>query len=359
MKNVASGNLSGEVFFNTLGQSGTSKISNQVIRPQITINGNGSELSNDAVLKNKAKRKTITQKVILSLIKVATKKGQTERIQPYRNTYYCQNSLITTGSRQYGKFCKSRICTGCCANRKGETINNYLPIIETWEEPYFVTLTVRAVPAHRLKFMIEKGLIRALKIIINRHKKRNQRRKGIKLVGIKSLECNFNPIKRTYNPHIHLIVANKEMADILINDWLALWTIKFASIKGQFSRPVLDTQNDLVETIKYGSKIFTDPLMRKKSKQKITPYIYVSALNNILWAMKDHRIFGSFGFYLPKTNKSKGRKEKTVINYDEWQFSSKKADWVNIDDANKLLTGYVLTSELKDILNNNIDEVLE
>ena len=42
--------------------------------------------------------------------------------------------------------------------------------------------------------------------------------KGIEFVGIKSLECKFNPINKTYNPRLHIIVANKEMADILVKE---------------------------------------------------------------------------------------------------------------------------------------------
>jgi hypothetical protein len=44
---------------------------------------------------------------------------------------------------------------------------------------------------------------------------------------------------------------------------------------------------------------------------------------------------------------------------EEWKFDSKQNDWVNIDDADQLLTGYVLTGELLNILENNIDTDLE
>jgi plasmid rolling circle replication initiator protein Rep len=35
-------------------------------------------------------------------------------------------------------------------------------------------------------------------------------------MGIKSLECNFNPKTRTYNAHFHFIVPSKEIAEMLI-----------------------------------------------------------------------------------------------------------------------------------------------
>ena len=56
---------------------------------------------------------------------------------------------------------------------------------------------------------------KAFSIIKERCKKRHQRGTGIQLIGIKSLECNFNPQKKTYNPHFHIIVPNKEIATLL------------------------------------------------------------------------------------------------------------------------------------------------
>src|SRR5690606_16661515 len=93
--------------------------------------------------------------------------------------------------------------------------------------PYFVTLTVKACKAKDLKKML-KGLIRAFKLITGKYRKRSQRKDDIKLVGVKSLECNFNPVKATYNPHLHVIVPNEETAKILIAEWLVKWTPSFA-----------------------------------------------------------------------------------------------------------------------------------
>ena len=62
--------------------------------------------------------------------------------------------------------------------------------------------------------------MRAFDRIHNQCKKRHQRGKGIKLIGIKLLECNFNPAKQTYNPHFHLIVPNEEIAELLKSEWL-------------------------------------------------------------------------------------------------------------------------------------------
>ncbi|TWP27880.1 hypothetical protein ETU08_09155, partial [Apibacter muscae] len=65
----------------------------------------------------------------------------------------------------------------------------------------------------RAKSKLNKGMYRAFSLILNRYKKRYQRGKAIQLIGIKSLECNFNPQRKTYNPHFHIITANHKIAD--------------------------------------------------------------------------------------------------------------------------------------------------
>jgi len=99
-------------------------------------------------------------------------KNQLDRIQPYWNTYHCQTELITANGRVYGNYCKNKWCNLCCAIRKAKIINTYLPIIKEWED----------------------------------------------------LECNYNPIKKWYNPHLHLIVVNREMAEFFVDEWLERWT---------------------------------------------------------------------------------------------------------------------------------------
>jgi len=151
-------------------------------------------------------------------------KNQLDRIQPYWNTYHCQTELITANGRVYGNYCKNKWCNLCCAIRKAKIINTYLPIIKEWEDPYFVTLTVRSVKAHKLKKWIKKGLLKYLDVILEKYRVREKRGTGKRLVGIRSLECNYNPIKKWYNPHLHLIVVNREMAEFFVDEWLERWT---------------------------------------------------------------------------------------------------------------------------------------
>jgi len=104
--------------------------------------------------------------------------------------------------------------------------------MKEWQEPYFLTLTVKSCNAENLDKYIHKSIF-GFQRITERHRKRFQRGKGKKLCGIRSLECNFNPVQTTYNLHFYIITKNKETVEILLSEWLKLWTPKFAKRPAQ------------------------------------------------------------------------------------------------------------------------------
>lgn len=345
----------------TLAESGTRKIEET---PSIAlVSGNGTDILDNPSLANRARRKLITRKMVLALIDVAKEKGEPERIQAYWNAYHCLNNVIVANSKMYGRYCKNRFCTICNAIRKADTINRYYPVISLWESVHFVTLTVKACKEEQLNRRIYR-MLRAFELIHNRCKKRLQRGKGIKLIGVKSLECNFNPVTKTYNPHFHLIVANKEIAELLKSEWLTQWRpipkttyrYKYTTPAAQHIEPVYNLESALIETIKYGSKIFTEPDLNKKSKLKTPPKIYARALDNILVAMKGKHIFDRFGFNLPEQPQQTSS-TKLVVNFENWTFPKDSSDWVN-PDTGETLTGYLPPLELSYLLNECINKEL-
>lgn len=356
MKHKNSAKLSGGLL-DTLAQNETV----YSYKPVIIVRGNGSDLSNSKALNGRAKRKLITQTMSLSLIDVLKNKGYNEHLKSYWNTYYCQSKVYTAEGRLYGKYCKNRCCTLCNAIRKAHLMNKYLPIIKQWDQPYFVTLTVKSYSRVHLRKLIEK-VMTAFNLIIAKYRKRNQRGKGIKLIGIKALECNFNPVKKTYNPHLHLIVETKEMAEILQNEWLQLWgkakVYNYVSDKAQKITPINDKEKTLIEVIKYGTKIFTEPDVNNKIKGSGNRDIYVAALDNIFAAMKGIRIFERFGFNSPKADDSESSNAKVVKIYDEWKFNMKHFDWLNSENEQKL-TSYIPLPQLIELIENRIDRSLE
>jgi len=332
----------------TLGKLGTKGN----VKIPVELSGKGSEISDTNMLSRKAKKKLVTNKVVLPLIDYAKKKGDQDMVQSLWNTYHCSEQLFLSNNKLHATYCRNRICAICNSNRKAEMINNYFPIVQDWPDPRFITLTAKSCPAYYLKSRM-KSTKRAFHKIANRMKKRHQRGCGPQLIAIKSLECNFNPSKRTYNPHFHILVPSKELAEILEREWLKTWTAKYTSNKAQKIRKVEDRGRDLIELIKYGSKILTEPAPNRNVKQKkITRRVYIAALYNILRAMRGLKLTDIYGFDLPK---SKEKTNPVITNeYDELFYDTEIMDWVN-NDTGDLLSNYDPDPELLNILTNNID----
>lgn len=87
----------------------------------------------------------ITNKMALSLIDVAKENKDFDRLKGYWNTYHCQSKIYTANGKLFGRYCKNRSCLLCCSIRKADIMNRYLPIIKTWEDPHFVTITAKSV----------------------------------------------------------------------------------------------------------------------------------------------------------------------------------------------------------------------
>ena len=248
--------------FNTLAQSAV----NKTIKSAKILNGYGSDAMDKELTNNRSKRKLITQSIAIKLIEHAKGLGDEESVRKYRNIYYCQSRVTLNEGRTHGNYCGNRLCTVCTANRKAELIRKYLPIISTWEDPYFVTLTSKACKSHQLSKRVD-DVLRAYQIVKNRIRDKYRRNKCEKLVGVRSLECNFNPRKKTYNPHLHLIIRGKEMAELFRVEWQKLWTSDYANMRAQHKRSVkTERLDDMVETIKYSTKVFTELDKNKKGE---------------------------------------------------------------------------------------------
>lgn len=345
----------GEIY--TLVQSGTQNVLNNSSKALVL--GDGIGINEVDKLNKRAKRKLITNKMVFSLVDIAKSKGDFDRVKQYWNSFHCQNNIISSGNTLYGKFCKNRCCTLCTAIRKAEIINKYYATISQWEDVHFVTLTVKACKAEGLNKRVWR-MKKAFNLIHNRCKKQNQRDKGIKLIGVKSLECNFNPKDKTYNPHYHIIVPSLEIAQLLKKEWIRQWkpvnggyVYKYVYPKAQDIRKVEDLEHTLIETIKYGSKIFTEPDLQKKGKLSTNRMLYIAALDNIFAALNGVRLFDRFGFNLPQQTKNESN-FKWVGNFEKWKYSTNDADWIN-KNTGECLTGYVQPIELAHLLNECIN----
>lgn len=136
------------------------------------------------------------------------------------------------------------------------------------------------------------------------------------------------------------------MAEILVKEWLTRSKPGWAHRKGQYLRKVVNTERDMIETVKYGTKILTEPDPRKKKYEKGKHKVYISALNNILMAFDGHRLFDRFGFNLPTKKTKPASKIACVTDHKNWEFDAA------VDDC-------VPPADMVDILKEGIDTETE
>ena len=347
--------------FNTLGYTGTAPKVNQ--QPETFLIGRGIDLGNLTANERRAKRKLLTKTMAMLLLEIAMAEENWKWHARFESTLHCQDEQIMAYNRAHTDFyCKQRCCLICLANRKAQIVNTYLPIVEDMPDPHFVTLTVVSVTKEGLKMRVD-DIVKAIRTLIARYKKRNQRGKQIKFYGIWALESNFNPVEFTYNPHIHLILPSEYAAQTFQNDWLEYWrerNVKIDEDAQKYRRVKRDQKKDLIEIVKYGSKIFTEPDIAKRMKYggpKKLCFIYVRALYNILLAMDGHDVFNTFGFKTPKLEKP-CKQTKKVTEYVEFDYDLSAPDWVN-ENLGIRLTNYKVPEELEALLQSRVDTKLE
>ena len=344
--------------FNIIAQSGTASQKVWMNKPKITVRGNGTRPPNLIALQHRAQKKTITQRIMQELLPIAYNKGETARYYSYLNTFNCQSQIYTANGRMFGTYCKNRFCEICLGNRRGEKSSKYLPIIRLWPCPHFLTLTLKAVPGERLSDRINE-MIKAFETIREKLKKRNQRGKGIRIIGVRSLESNFNHIDRTYNPHFHLILPNFQTADTLRTEWINYWgDVKICEPEAQNNKLIANVSWQLRETIKYGTKFLSREKKNWKTGEIMKPLICVAAIDNIFSAMKQHRLFDRFGFDLPKPEKQETGKFSSLTEFREWNYTYENFDWVDEENGERI-SRFAPAPKLIIDLETNINRDLE
>ncbi len=337
---------------NTLGVKRTNENTYQGPNNAIRLEGVGS--CKDS-LRKRPRKKIITQGLSRALAKVAREKNEIDWEKKYWRAWHCQTTLNTYKGRGYGDFCSLRHCTVCASIRKAHLVNQYKPIIEKWQKVKFVTLTSQAVKKHELKKRID-DMIRWFELLLDKCRKRSSRGNGIKLIGIKSLECNYNPIAKTYNPHFHFLVKGYEVSKIITVDWLQYWKRLGVAVSpmAQHSITIKSNKVDkgLIEVLKYGAKIFTDPNMKKSKDKTVLPVVYAAAMHEIFKAFDGRKLCTRFGFTLPKSNTVK-TESKIVKEYDQFVFDQTLRNYVNIETGQIWKT--VATTSTEDYLLENIN----
>lgn len=137
----------------------------------------------------------------------------------YRNSFNCGNTIEVDADGHMRTYrCHTRWCLNCNALRTAKLITGYRPVIDSWSNPYFVTLTRPNCKG------TEKALQREVTELLQKFRTINQsyyyRKHRPEM--IRKLEVTYNAKADTFHPHFHLIVDNASTAQWLVDEWLKL-----------------------------------------------------------------------------------------------------------------------------------------
>jgi hypothetical protein len=252
----------------------------------------------------------------------------------YRSTVYCSSSIAQVDGQMKTKYCGQRWCLVCNRIRTARAVDNYLPIIETWEAPHMVTLTVRNCGAEELS-----GTFDLLLDTFTSCKRSITGTHRLPFVALRKMECTYNGTD--YHPHLHIIVAGAEQAELLRSIWLKRLP-GLTDAKAQDVRPC--DGRSVTELTKYFTKLTT-----KTAGTGGRSVIGVEHLDTIFRAMKGRRVYQSVGFTLPKEIEETIEGEKIEVQamaaYKRpeesisWDWQQVAYDWVDLDSG-ELLSDY-------------------
>lgn len=319
----------------TLAENGT----NLDFDVEISANTNISDKQN---LLKRARRKYLSNGLILALVDAAKSNLDSTLQKSYWNSYHCARTLaLSTENKISGSYCKNRWCMICNSIRTAQSINKYSPVIDTWDAPHFATLTAETVDACYLsdRLDIMQDVLRETKEI---HKKRKSRNKiDFDFKGIKKIECTHNFRTNKYHPHLHIICNSFETAEFVQHHWLKKMKKRGVKvdIKGQDIRPCDSTAT--IELFKYFTKVVT-----KLPNNKTV--IDGTSLDIIFNAMKGRQTSRPFGFRLPKVPGSPKVSKSQILSVFTW--NQLMHDWYDEDGLG--LTGYVPSSRFTNFASN-------
>ena len=289
------------------------------------------------ILAGRAKSKAITNSLVqkLAALESPLKKS-------YWNTFHCCEHLAQNGQTLTAKYCNNRWCATCNRIRTAKLIDGYNPALKKLKNKYFVTLTIPNVKELELPGSIDLMLYNFNLI------KDKLRKRGIKLIGIRKLECTYNSEKNNFHPHFHLIISGRFEADKLLNEWLK----KYPDARkiAQDIRPA--NEKSVKELFKYFTK-----LVSKGTKGKT----HIFALDIIFQSMRGRRVFQPLGirkYVSEDIQEIQGQLFEDLREFDSngnktftvWEWHVDFYDWIDTNTG-EFLTGYMPDKKTISIIN--------
>ena len=287
-------------------------------------------------LAKRARAKTFTAPLSVKLASL-----ESDLKKSYWNSYYCNDSLTQEGNKITGRYCNNRWCSVCNRIRTAKLIVGYTKPLAELADKHFVTLTLPNCKAEELKGVIT-FMQATCKTIQEFFKKRHQRKsQDWQLVGIRKIECTYNPITSTYHPHFHFLIEGEIAAKELVSEWLK--RVPTASSKAQDVRKA-DVGAE-IELFKYFTKMVV-----KTQKGYMT---FVKPLDVIFVAMQGLRVFQPLGLKKDISEDIETLITEEIAGIDEKfvKWSWFKNDWIDVSTG-ECLTGYIPSDAIYNLVKN-------
>jgi hypothetical protein len=170
-----------------------------------------SSFQDKGVFLRRARAKYLSKQLATKLIK---ENPGSDLTGSYIATLKCSHYLNQEGKKIITNYCKNRWCAVCNRIRTAKLISGYAPVLKSFKEPYFVTLTKKTVCDTDLRASMDlMGKVwRDIMLCRDNRYKR-------KIKGIRKAECTIRP-KDQYHYHFHVIIEGKDNAAWLIAEWL-------------------------------------------------------------------------------------------------------------------------------------------
>ena len=298
-----------------------------------------SKVEPGANLTRRARSMYFSKPLATSLAETAKRVGSPLE-QSYRNTIYCNATLTQDGGKVTGRYCGNRWCITCSRIRTALAMNRYLPVLTTWRDRKFVTLTLRSVPAAELDRTIDEMLAAFTTV-----KRAITRTDALAFKALRKLEATYNIDRDDYHPHFHVMVEGERAAAQLAARWLA----HFGERAEEWCQKISPADDDgtIRDLFKYFTKLAT--------KSRMMP---PAALDVIFRSMRGRRVYQPVGFTLPAElpddegelptdagTAAISRPAEQIL----WTWEQSASDWID-RETGECLTGYQPSEKFRQLV---------
>jgi hypothetical protein len=237
----------------------------------------------------------------------------------YKKATTCCNYVSKSNGKLTSRYCNSRACLVCNRIRTGKLFNQYKPLFDKLEKPYFLTLTKPTVKADDLKDGISdtiKEFSRISDVL---------RKRGIRLHALRKLECTYT--KGRFHAHLHVIVDGLEVARMIMDEWLK--RNPSSSMKGQNIKKA--NKKTLSELFKYVAKppIENDGTLNAWALDRILCAMYRKKTLQPYGALREKRISED-------VTPEDATLEANDLKNDLYVWHQDSYDWISIDTGEVL-----------------------